>query len=228
MATSRWSGPASRSSPQPPVCWRRSSARRPPRRTWDLSASSASPSLYTHPGRWRRRRPRSLGTLQVVRRGLYGHPPRHLAHGREERQRPVRRLDRLVGDGVDPTLHQELREPLVSGQMQVGEELMTLPEAVVFLGYGLLDLDDQIGRLEDLLRSVDETRTSLLVLPVGEASAFASTGLDIYIVAVMYQLGDAVRLHGDTALHVLDLLRNPYYRRHSLPFPRCTHTLPTL
>src|ERR687894_882250 len=101
--------------------------------------------------------------------------------------------------------------------MQVGEELLTLPETVVFLGDGLLDLDDQIRRLEDLVRSVDETRTPLLVLLVGEASAFASTGLDIYIVAVMYQLGDAVRLHGDTALHVLDLLRNPYYRRHNFP-----------
>src|SRR5215218_5897811 len=103
--------------------------------------------------------------------------------------------------------------------MQVGEELLTLPEAVVLLGDGLLDLDDQIRRLEDLLRSVHETRTRLVVLLVSKTRAFAGTGLDIYLVAVMYQLRYAVRLHGDTALHVLDLLRYPYYRRHASSFP---------
>jgi hypothetical protein len=103
--------------------------------------------------------------------------------------------------------------------MQVSEELLTLPEAVVLLGDGLLDLDDQIRRLEDLVRSVHKTRIRLLILLVGETRAFTGTGLDIYLVAMVYQLGYAVRLHGDTALHVLDLLRYPYYRRHVPSFP---------
>src|SRR5215213_5649364 len=154
-----------------------------------------------------------------MRRCLYGHPPGHLAHGRKERQRTVRRLDRLVGDGVDLTLHQELREPLVSSQMQVGEELLTLPKAVVLLGDRLLDLDDQIRRLENLLRPLDNTRTRLLVLLVSKTRAFSGTGLDVYLVAMVDQLGYAVRLHGDSALHVLDLLRYPYYRRHAPSFP---------
>src|SRR5215208_8114687 len=105
---------------------------------------------------------------------------------------------------------------------------MTLPETVVLLGDGLLDLDDQIRRLEDLVRPLDDTSSRLLVLLLGESSAFAGAGLDQHLVAAMYQLGNAVRLHGDTALHVLDLLRYPYYRRHNVPFPRRTHTLNTL
>jgi hypothetical protein len=93
--------------------------------------------------------------------------------------------------------------------MQVREELLTLPEAVVLLRDGFFDLHDQIRSLEDLLRPVDEARASLTVLLVGEARTSASAGLDEYLVAVMYQLGNAVRLHGDAALHVLDLFRYP-------------------
>src|SRR5215210_944081 len=147
-------------------------------------------------------------------RCLYGHPASDLAHGREERQEPIRRLYRLIGDGVDLTLHQELRETLVGRKVQIREELLALPETVVLLRNGLFYLHDKIRRLEDLVGPVDDAPPSFTILPISETRAIAGTGLDHHLVAVMHQLGNPIWLHRDTALHVLDLLRYPY-RRHN-------------
>ena len=44
----------------------------------------------------------------------------------------------------------------VGGQMQVGEQLLALAEAVVLRRDRLLDLDDQVGRGEHLVRTGDD------------------------------------------------------------------------
>jgi hypothetical protein len=74
----------------------------------------------------------------VVGGSLHSHPASDLAHRREQRQLAVGRLYRLVGDGVNPPLEQELSQAAVGGQMQVGEQLLAGPEAVVLRRDGLL------------------------------------------------------------------------------------------
>ena len=69
--------------------------------------------------------------LQVVGGGLHGHPARDLAHRREQRQLAVGGLHGLVRDRVDAPLEQELGEPAVGGEVQVGEQLLAVAEAVV-------------------------------------------------------------------------------------------------
>src|SRR5215216_150392 len=158
----------------------------------------------------------ALRALQATGRRLRGHPAGDLAHRGEQGQAPVRELDRLIGYGVDLALHEELGELLVRRKMQVREELVSLSEAVVLLRYGLLDLHDQIRRLEDLLRPLDQPRPSLLVLLVRETSAPTSTRLHNHLVSVVDQLRHPVRLHGNAAFLVFDLLRNTHDSSHAL------------
>ena len=91
------------------------------------------------------------GRLQRVGGGLHRHPAGDLAHRREQRQPAVGGLHGLVRDRVDPALQQELGQLLVGRQVQVGEQLLTLAEAVVLGRDRLLDLDDQVGAGEHLV-----------------------------------------------------------------------------
>src|SRR5215210_1993155 len=113
--------------------------------------------------------------------------------------------------------------------MQVREQLLSLPEAVVLLRGRLLDLYDQARRLEDLVWGVDDARPARFVLLVLEAGPDPGTRLDDHLVPVVDQLRDPVRLHRHPLLVVLDLLRNPDHRSHENPFPdksvRRPHTL---
>src|SRR5215204_1800295 len=107
----------------------------------------------------------------------------------------ILQLDRLVGDGVDLALHQEFRKTLVRGQVQVGEELVSLPEPVVLLRNRLFDLHDQARPLNDLVGATDDSGPGPL--------------LDDVLVPVVHELRYPVRLHRDPHLTVLDLSRNP-------------------
>ena len=60
--------------------------------------------------------------LEEVRRRLGRESSRDLAHRGEQRQPVVVRLDGLVGNGRDAAVHQGLRERLVGGDVEVGEE----------------------------------------------------------------------------------------------------------
>ncbi len=144
--------------------------------------------------------------LQVMRRGLHGHAARDLAHRGEQRQLAVGGLHRLVGDGVDPFVHQELGERLVRGQVQVGEQLLALAEPVVLRGDRLLDLDDQVGPGEHLVRAGHDLGPGRGELGVREARTGPGVRLHQHLVPGVHQLGHAVRLHRHPVLVVLDLL----------------------
>ena len=75
--------------------------------------------------------------MQVVGGGLDRHAPRNLAHRRKQRQPPIRSLHGLIRDRVDAPVEEELGEPPVGRQMQVGEQLLLGAEPVIFLRYGL-------------------------------------------------------------------------------------------
>ncbi len=152
--------------------------------------------------------PRSTGgALQVVRGGLDGHPAGDLAHGRQQRELAVGGLHGLVGDGVDAPLEQELGQAAVGGQVQVGEQLLAGPEAVVLRGHRLLDLHDQVGRVEHVVGGRHDLRAGGGVLVVGEPGPDTGAGLHDDLVAVVQQLHDTVRGERHPLLVVLDLAR---------------------
>jgi hypothetical protein len=144
----------------------------------------------------------------VVRSGLDRHPACDLAHGGEEGQLAVGGLDGLVGDGVDVALEEELGEAAVRGEVQVGEQLLAGPEAVVLGRHRLLDLDDQVGRGEHVVGVGEDLGAGGGVLVVGEPGPDAGSGLHDDLVAVVHQLRDAVRGECHPLLVVLDLARN--------------------
>ncbi len=106
----------------------------------------------------------------LERRGalLRRHPPGDLGHRREERQPPVGEHHGLVRDRADPSLGEEPRRGLVGREVQVGEQQLALPEALVLRRLGLLDLHDQVGGREDRVGVGEDLgarrrRTSLVI-----------------------------------------------------------------
>ena len=88
---------------------------------------------------------------QVVSACLRRQPPRHLAHRRKQRQRPVGGLHRLVGDTGHPTLEERVCALPRGGQVKIGEEDLPFAHPVVLDLDGLLDLQDQVTRRPDLI-----------------------------------------------------------------------------
>ena len=82
---------------------------------------------------------------------LRGQPAGHLGHRRQQRQRPVGQLHRLVRDAGDPAVQQRVGALPGRGQVQVGEEHLTFAHPVVLLGDRLLDLEDQVAGRPDLV-----------------------------------------------------------------------------
>jgi hypothetical protein len=80
--------------------------------------------------------------------------------GGEERQAPLRKLDRLVHYGVYFAVHQVLGELLIRRQVKIRKELLPLVEAVVLLGDRLFDLHYQVRSLEDPVGGLDHMRTA--------------------------------------------------------------------
>ena len=82
-----------------------------------------------HPGHPAHQHPTTAPRAhQVMGSHQRSHPPGHLAHGREQRQRVVGRPHRLVGDGGVARRHQRLGAGPRGGQVQVGEEDLPLPQ----------------------------------------------------------------------------------------------------
>ena len=120
--------------------------------------------------------------LEEVRAGLGGEPAGDLAHRREQRQRPVARLDRLVRDRRDPALDERVRQPVVRGEVQVREEDEPVAEPAVLGVDRLLDLEQQLGVAPDVVDR-DDLRADRLVRVVGECAALARALLDEDVVA---------------------------------------------
>src|SRR5439155_1092047 len=64
----------------------------------------------------------AVGRLQTPRARLHRELARDLAHRREQRQRAVVELDRLVGDGAHAALDEHARQRLVGGEVEIREE----------------------------------------------------------------------------------------------------------
>ena len=89
--------------------------------------------------------------LEEVRAGLRREAAGDLAHRRQQRQRPVVGLDRLVGDGGDAALDERPRQRLVGRDVEVGEEHEPFAQAAVLRRDRLLDLEQQLGFAPDLV-----------------------------------------------------------------------------
>jgi len=69
----------------------------------------------------------AVGLLEEVGAYLSGHPAGYLRHWRQQGQRPIGKLNGLVGDTDDPSLQQAGGKLGIGGQVQVGEENLTGP-----------------------------------------------------------------------------------------------------
>ena len=146
--------------------------------------------------------------LQAMRAGLDGHAAGDLAHRRQQRQAAAHARHRLVGDRRDARGHQGLGLLGVGRQVQIGEERLALAQHGAFLRLGLLHLDDQVGRGEDLGSGGEHLGASPRVVLVGEALAGGGVMLHEHLVPVLHRLAHAGRRHADAILVDLDLLRH--------------------
>jgi hypothetical protein len=137
---------------------------------------------------------------------LHRKATRDLAHRRQQRQRAVGELDRLVGDGTHAPRHQQARQLLVGGEMQIREEDELGAQVTILRRARLLDLDDELGAPGVV--GVDETGAGGDVGRIVDAAAVTGAVLDEDFVAVCAQRGDAARREGDTVLVRLALLRH--------------------
>ena len=100
--------------------------------------------------------------------------------------------------------------------MQVGEQRVVGAQAGTFDGLRLLDLDDQLGDIEDPVRARHDRRPPGGVVLVAEPGARAGVVLDEDFVAPGAQLLHAVRSQTDAPFLVLDLLRDTDAHDHLL------------
>ena len=136
---------------------------------------------------------------------LRGEPAGHLAHRREQRQLAVGRLDRLVGDRGDAGVDEGPRQRLVCGDVEVREERQALAEPAVLLGDRLLHLEQQLGRVPDVVDRRDP-RSDGDVRLVGESGADTRSLLDDHLVAALDELERSGGRQRDAVLALLDLL----------------------
>ena len=148
--------------------------------------------------------------LKAVGGRLNGHSPGHLRHGSQKRQGAVIRRDRFVGDADGTGIHQVTGLFGVGGEMQVGEEHLSLAQHPAFGSLRLLHLDDHVRLFEDFAGAVGDLRPGGPVVLVGCADARSGGRLHEHIVAVMHGLAHAGRGHADPVLVRLDLLGNTY------------------
>jgi hypothetical protein len=104
--------------------------------------------------------------LQAVRTDLHRHSAGDLTHRREQRQRAVRRGNRLVRDASGARLDQCLGLLRIWREMQVGVEHLALVQLRALLRLRLLHLHDHLGLVENLLGRRRDLRADALVVRV--------------------------------------------------------------
>ena len=150
----------------------------------------------------------TLCLLQVVGSVLGSHPAGHLTHGNEQRQRAVIALNGLVGNAGGTALQHGAGELFLAGEMEVGEDHLSLPHQGIFRGDWLLDLDNHVSLTIDVVDGGQQLRAHRHVVIVGETTALPGSMLHVDAVSTSYQLGDTRRCHAHTVLIVLNLLGN--------------------
>ena len=150
----------------------------------------------------------AIGRLQVLRTDLDRHAPGHFAHRRQQRQRPVLFLDRLIGDRRHPRFHELRRQLRQRRQMEIGEQRQVVAEVAVFGRLRLLDLDDQVRRIPDIGRRRHDARPGLDIIFVGQRRKRARSRLHHHLMARLHQRGYAVRHQADSRLVVFNFSRN--------------------
>ncbi len=145
--------------------------------------------------------------LQAPGAHLHREPPGDLAHGGEERQRAVRGLQRLVGEGTHAAREEHPRELRVGREVQVREQDLVGTQEVVLGGERLLHLEDQL-RPSPHRGRVGQRRAGVAVEAVGQARAVARAVLHHHRVSVRHQRADAARRERDAVLLLFDLARD--------------------
>ena len=105
---------------------------------------------------------------------------------------------------VTAGLDQRLREGLVCGQVQVGEENLAGPEHGALDRLRLLHLDDEVGLGENFLRLLHELCARLLVIGVRIARVHAGAALDDDLMAAFHELIRRRGQQGDAMFLFLD------------------------
>ena len=142
--------------------------------------------------------------LEEVGACLRGELSGHLRHRREQGQRAVLGLDRLVGNRGDPRVDEGACERLVRCDVQVREERQPLAQARVLGGDRLLHLEQEIALAPGFVDRRDAGPDACVRL-VGERAAEAGPGLDDHLVAATRQLERPGRGQRDAVLVRLDL-----------------------
>ena len=115
--------------------------------------------------------------LEVVRPRLRCEPARDLAHRSEQRQCAAVGLDGLVCDPGDPGVDECERQPLVCGDVQVGEQGQARAQARVLELDRLLDLEQKLRPFPHVVHGDDRPACSLVCV-VRERAAVAGPIFD--------------------------------------------------
>ena len=105
------------------------------------------------------------------------HAAGDLAHRFEQRQAAVD-LDGFVGNGGHTGFQKSLGQRPVCGEVQIREENLTRAQQGIFLGKGLLDLHDQVGRFEHGRMGIDKGGAGLCVVVIGIPRPGAGVAFD--------------------------------------------------
>ena len=146
-------------------------------------------------------------TLEEVGAHLRRQPSGDLAHRRQQRQRAVVELHRLVGDRRRAGRDQRPGDVGVGGEVEVREQRQVRPEEAELLLLGLFDLDDHLLR-PGVGGSGHDVGAGGPVVVVVDRGALAGAGLDEDVDAVAFELADTVGRHRHPVLGGLDLLRH--------------------
>ena len=150
--------------------------------------------------------PAALGLFQAMRAGLHRHAPRHLAHGRQQRQAATGVGHGFIGNAHRAGLDQILGLRRIGRQVQVGVEDLALAQHGALLGLRLLHLHDHLGLGEDFGSGGNDLGPGLDVVGICRANAVARLGFHPDLVAMGNHFADRQRRQADAVFMVLDFL----------------------
>ena len=110
--------------------------------------------------------------------GLDRKPPRHFAHGREQRQPAIGICHRFIGDRGAAGGQQALGLIRIRRQMQIGKEDLALAKLAPLRRLRFLHLHDHVGGGEYFARGIHNGRASRPVDVVARANAEPGAALD--------------------------------------------------